>query len=247
MNRPKNSVTNCNLCALFFLGSNIGLCIPKYVYLIKRVRNLQTNPRSHSLVMWDTTITHSRNLTTSNSKNEPSFPTFKDRFSLEKFLKDRCKSGNFTPTEALCFFDSMIKMQPAPRPASSFNILFGGLAKGKQCDTLFLLYKRLNSVVGLLPDCLLVNCFCKMGRMRDGFVVFGRILTGYIVEAIELFHTLRNLKFELNVEAYNCLIDGLCKSGRLEIAWKIFHSLLNKAQFQEEVGNPIQFNKPDSI
>ncbi|KAK9209213.1 hypothetical protein WN944_001577 [Citrus x changshan-huyou] len=114
------------------------------------------------------------------------------------------QSGNFTPTEALCFFDSMIKMQPAPPPASSFNILFGGLAK-----------------------------------------VFGRILTGYIVEAIELFHTLRNLKFELNVEAYNCLIDGLCKSGTLEIAWKIFNSLLNKAQFQEEVGNPIQFNEPD--
>ncbi|KAK9184447.1 hypothetical protein WN943_024797 [Citrus x changshan-huyou] len=48
---------------------------------------------------------------------------------------------------------------------------------------------------------------------------------GYIVEAVELFRTLRIFKCELDIQAYNCLIDGLCKSGRLEIALELFRSL----------------------
>ncbi|KAL9414821.1 hypothetical protein AB3S75_043142 [Citrus x aurantiifolia] len=80
-------------------------------------------------------LIHFRDLTTrtfnsnsnSNSKNEPSFPAtttkrndwllltakVKDRASLDKFLKERCKSSGdgdinvITPNEAFCIFDYM--------------------------------------------------------------------------------------------------------------------------------------------
>ena len=111
-------------------------------------------------------LVHFRDLTTrtsnsnSNSKNEPSFPAtttkrndwllltakVKDRASLDKFLKERCKSSGegdinvITPNEAFCIFDYMLRMHPSPPPVSSFNILLAGLAKNKHYDTVLLLF-----------------------------------------------------------------------------------------------------------
>ncbi|KAH9696532.1 hypothetical protein KPL71_023201 [Citrus sinensis] len=140
---------------------------------------------------------HTRKPTTSISQNEPSYPTttaklkesllltVKDRASLKKFLKEMCKSSGegdvniITPNEALCIFDYMLHMHPSSPPVTSFNILFGCLAKTKHYETVFLLFKRLNST-GLFPDLytynILINCFCKIGRVSSGFVIFGRIL-----------------------------------------------------------------------
>ena len=95
---------------------------------------------------------HTRKSTSSISKNEPSYPTtktklkesllltVKDRASLENFLRERFKSSGegdittITPNEALCIFDYMLRMHPSPPPVSSFNILFGCLAKTKHYD-----------------------------------------------------------------------------------------------------------------
>ncbi|GAY63645.1 hypothetical protein CUMW_227310 [Citrus unshiu] len=106
---------------------------------------------------------HTRKPTSSISENEPSYPTataklkeslrltVKDRASLEKFLRERFKSSGegdittITPNEALCVFDYMLRMRPSRPPVTSFNILFGCLAKNKHYDTVLSLFKRLNS------------------------------------------------------------------------------------------------------
>lgn len=43
-----------------------------------------------------------------------------------------------------------------------------------------------------------------------------------------MFHSLENFKFEFSVEIFNCLIDGLCETGKLETAWDLFYRMSNE-------------------
>ncbi|KAH9696515.1 hypothetical protein KPL71_023189 [Citrus sinensis] len=200
---------------------------------------------------------HTRKPKSSISKNELSDPTttaklkeslrltVKDRASLEKFLKERCKSSGqgdinlITPNEALCIFDYMLNMRPSPPPVTSFNLLFGCLAKTKHYDTVLSLFKRLNST-GLFPDLytynILINCFCKMGRVSHGFVVLGRILRSCftpdavtftslikglcaesrIMEAAALFTKLTVFGCKPDAFTYTTLVNGLCRTGHFD-------------------------------
>ncbi|KAL5820367.1 hypothetical protein ACOSQ3_022249 [Xanthoceras sorbifolium] len=83
--------------------------------------------------------------TNSNSKNglssfltDPPNPK-----ELDRFLKEKCKSGNISPDEAHYFLDCMIQRQPAPHMAS-FTILFNAPAKNRHYDTVISLIQRLN-------------------------------------------------------------------------------------------------------
>ncbi|KAJ6953716.1 hypothetical protein NC652_005446 [Populus alba x Populus x berolinensis] len=40
--------------------------------------------------------------------------------------------------------------------------------------------------------------------------------------------SLENCKFELSVEIFNCLIDGLCETGKLKTAWDLFYRMSNE-------------------
>ncbi|KAK1567267.1 hypothetical protein Q3G72_010091 [Acer saccharum] len=101
-----------------------------------------------------------------------------DPARLRDFLHGKCKSGKIHLDEAFYVFDYMIHMQPTP-PMSSFNILFTALLKNKHYGDVISLHKRLNSA-GLVPDLftsnILINCFCKMSRVANCFVVFGSLL-----------------------------------------------------------------------
>lgn len=129
-------------------------------------------------------FSHPRRLTTAatNTRNGLSSlfrkPQNETALAKFKFLHENCKSGNFTLSEALDFFDYMIRMKPVPH-FSSFSILFSALVKNSHYDTVVSLHERLNSA-GLMPDLtslnILLNCFCNMSRISDGFVVFGSIL-----------------------------------------------------------------------
>ncbi|KAH9696327.1 pentatricopeptide repeat-containing protein [Citrus sinensis] len=178
---------------------------------------------------------HTRKPTSSISENEPSYPnttaklkeslrlTVKDRASLEKFLRERCKSSgegditSITPNEALCVFDYMLNMRPSRPPVTSFNILFGCLAKTKHYDTVLSLFKRLNST-GLFPNLhtysILINCFCKMGRVSHGFVVLGRILRSCFTPDAVTFTSL--------------IKDGLCKEGFVDKAKELLLQMKDK-------------------
>ncbi|XP_031282459.1 pentatricopeptide repeat-containing protein At1g12300, mitochondrial-like, partial [Pistacia vera] len=175
---------------------------------------------------------------------------------LEKFLQNDCKEGNVTLDDYRYFFEYMIHMQPKP-PISSFNRLFGALAKKKFYEDVILLYKRVGSM-GLLPDLytlnILINCFCNVGRVCDGFVVFGRILRrGFNPDAVTFNSLIKGLCLESrgteameflkktvvfgvrpNVITYRTLINGLCRTGNITIALRIHEEMVDQG-FQPNV------------
>ncbi|TXG47706.1 hypothetical protein EZV62_027000 [Acer yangbiense] len=133
--------------------------------------------------------------------------------ALDRFLKDKCRSGNISPGEANYFFDCPIQRQPAPH-MSSLTILFTALAKNNHHHTVISLFKRLNST-RLSPNLIifnvLLNCICYMGRACDGFVVLGRIL---------------RLGFSPTAVTFNSLIKGLCREGRIMKATQLYKNMI---------------------
>ena len=69
--------------------------------------------------------------------------------------------------------------------------------------------------MGLMPDLftlnVLINCFCNVGRVCDGFVVFGRIL---------------RWGFSPNVVTLTSLIKGLCLENRSSEATRLYKKRL---------------------
>ena len=95
---------------------------------------------------------------TSNSRNEVlDIPSVADQTSLDKFLNEKCRSGNVSPHEAHYVFDCMIQRQPAPH-MSSFSKLFTALVKNKHYDDVISHFKRINST-GFLPDLFTFSIF----------------------------------------------------------------------------------------
>lgn len=94
---------------------------------------------------------------------------------LNEFLHENCKSGIINLNEARYFFGYMTHMQPST-PISSFNLLFGAVAKNRHYDAVISFYRKLVSI-GLLPDFLtlniLINCFGNKERVCDALVAFG--------------------------------------------------------------------------
>lgn len=94
---------------------------------------------------------------------------------LNEFLHENCKSGIINLNEARYFFGYMTHMQPST-PISSFNLLFGAVAKNRHYDALISFYRKLVSI-GLLPDFvtlnILINCFGNKERVCDALVAFG--------------------------------------------------------------------------
>ncbi|KAL5753836.1 hypothetical protein ACOSP7_022056 [Xanthoceras sorbifolium] len=60
-----------------------------------------------------------------------------------------------------------------------------------------------------------------------------------VTEAMEVFMLLKKGKFDLSIQSYNCLIDSLCKTGRLEIACKLFHRLPQEGLLPDIIYNII--------
>ncbi|KDP21350.1 hypothetical protein JCGZ_21821 [Jatropha curcas] len=64
--------------------------------------------------------------------------------------------------------------------------------------------------------------------VEPNIYTYSALMEGYcLAEAMNVFHTLENGNFELSVEIINCLFDGLCKRGKLDIAWDLFYNRLS--------------------
>ena len=158
-------------------------------------------------------------------------------------------SGYVTLNEALHCFDHMLSLQPTP-PMSSFNYLLGALSKNKHYSSVISLCQRMN-LTGLLPDFItlniLLNCFCNLNRVCDGFVVLGSILRrgcspdtvtytslikglckeDRIGDAVGLFKKMVKVGCMPNVITYGTLINGLCRTGNTGVALKLHVEMLN--------------------
>ncbi|KAK3185103.1 hypothetical protein Dsin_032389 [Dipteronia sinensis] len=139
------------------------------------------------------------------SQSKDSLMAEENRARLHEFLHGKCKSGKIDLHEAFYFFDYMIHMQPTPL-MSSFGILLTALVIS--------LHARMNSV-GLVPNFItlniLINCFCKMSRVSDAFVVFGALL-------------MRG--FNPNDVTFTCLINGLCLESIIMEATRLLKKMI---------------------
>lgn len=132
---------------------------------------------------------------------------------LNDFLQENCKSGIINLNEAHYFFGYMIDMQPFP-PISSFNLLFGALAKNRHYSAVISFYKKLVSI-RLLPDFItlniLINYFCNKDWVCDALVVLGNIL---------------RRGFSPNVVTFTSLVKGLCAENRIKEATWLFKNMI---------------------
>ncbi|KAI9176388.1 hypothetical protein LWI28_002173 [Acer negundo] len=147
------------------------------------------------------------------SKSKDLLMAEEDRARFREFLHGKCKSGKIDLNEAFYFFDYMIHMQPTP-PMSSFGILLTALVKNKHYADVISLHTRMN-FVGLVPNLItsniLINCFYKMSRVCDGFVVFGALL---------------RRDFNPSDVTFTCLIKGLCTEGKPMEATRLLKKMI---------------------
>lgn len=71
--------------------------------------------------------------------------TTSDFLKLHNFLNVECKSGNFTPSQAIAFFNYMIHTKPTPS-VSSFNLLSGALSKKRHYSHVVVMFAKMGSV-----------------------------------------------------------------------------------------------------
>ncbi|GAY66860.1 hypothetical protein CUMW_252190 [Citrus unshiu] len=140
---------------------------------------------------------------------------------LNEFLHENCKLGIINLNEARYFFGYMTHMQPSP-PISSFNLLFGAVAKNRHYDAVISFYRKLVSI-GLLPDFvtlnILINCF---GNKERGLCVENRIK-----EATWLFKNMIAFGVRPDVITYGTLINGFCRTGNLSVALRLHKKMVS--------------------
>ncbi|KAH9724765.1 putative pentatricopeptide repeat-containing protein [Citrus sinensis] len=151
---------------------------------------------------------------------------------LNEFLHENCKLGIINLNEARYFFGYMTHMQPSP-PISSFNLLFGAVAKNRHYDAVISFYRKLVSI-GLLPDFLtlniLINCFGNKERVYA--VTFNSLIKGLCVEnrikeATWLFKNMIAFGVRPDVITYGTLINGFCRTGNLSVALRLHKKMVS--------------------
>jgi len=128
-----------------------------------------------------------------------------DRFlELERAIVDRVRSGNLGLDDALELFDELLH-HATPSSVIAINKLLTAIsgARGRGSSSSELvpsLFNRMaracsNKVApNLHTYSILINCFCRMGRLDLGFAAFGLILkTGWRVDAIVISPLLKGL------------------------------------------------------
>ncbi|KAM0028366.1 putative tetratricopeptide-like helical domain superfamily [Helianthus debilis subsp. tardiflorus] len=68
------------------------------------------------------------------------------------------------------------------------------------------------------------------GTIKPNVVTYNVLLTGVLQkgDALDLLQALESNGTELGIKVYNSVIDGLCKSGRMETAYDIYTKLSSK-------------------
>jgi pentatricopeptide repeat protein len=133
---------------------------------------------------------------------------------LERVIAGRARLGSLGLNDALELFEELL---PHARPASvrAFNDLLNVFARAGCSSTSELTVSLFNRIAhacsnkvrpNLCTYSILIGCFCRMGRMEDGFAAFGLILkTGWRVDEVVIGQ----------------LLKGLCDAKRVDEAMDI--------------------------
>ena len=122
---------------------------------------------------------------------------------LERAIVDRVRSGNLGLDDTLELFDELLH-HATPSSVIAINKLLTAISRaqgrGSSSELVPSLFNRMaracsNKVApNLHTYSILINCFCRMGRLDLGFAAFGLILkTGWRVDAIVINQLLKGL------------------------------------------------------
>jgi len=132
------------------------------------------------------------------------------------------------PRHALAAFHRMRQLRCAP-DAQCYNTLIAALCQnGRFRDARFLLDQMERPGARCKPDTytytVLISWYCRIG-VGTGCRKAAR---RRIYEAGRLFRRMGEKGLEPDVVTYNCLINGLCKTYRVERAHEVFDEMLTK-------------------
>ncbi|NP_001169564.1 Pentatricopeptide repeat-containing protein At1g77405-like [Zea mays] len=132
------------------------------------------------------------------------------------------------PRHALAAFHRMRQLHCAP-DAQCYNTLIAALCRnGRFSDARFLLDQMERPGARCKPDTytytVLISWYCRIG-VGTGCRKAAR---RRIYEAGRLFRRMGEKGLEPDVVTYNCLINGLCKTYRVERAHEMFDEMLRK-------------------
>ncbi|KAJ1700046.1 hypothetical protein LUZ63_008558 [Rhynchospora breviuscula] len=165
---------------------------------------------------------------------------------LERLVTERCRSGNLKLEEAVSLFDRLFSSDHLRPSIHPFNSLLAAIPKTNHPDrysTVISLFNRLNLIRdrGIYPDILtfgvVINCFCRMGRVDLGFstlglslkhrrginaFIFGSLIKGLcaarqIEDAAQLLAKMPRMGCTPDLISYNTLIDGMCRTGNTRV------------------------------
>ncbi|XP_022862868.1 putative pentatricopeptide repeat-containing protein At1g12700, mitochondrial [Olea europaea var. sylvestris] len=137
------------------------------------------------------------------------------------------------------------------RDVVSYNVLIGGYCRCQKLEEAMRLFKEMvhkdykPNVITF--NTLLIGLF-KAGRVEEAREHFAKtkfhevipnsasydvLLNGFVInnclmDAMEIIHTLERSGVNLGIETYNCVLDGLCKAGELDLACELFGKLSYK-------------------
>ncbi|GMN59690.1 hypothetical protein TIFTF001_028779 [Ficus carica] len=142
---------------------------------------------------------------------------------LEKLVQLRCKSKDLTLSEALGFFNSLIKIRPIPS-IRIFNQLFAAISNMSHYSTVVSMYREIMGRVDFRPNVLTLNivikCFCCLKELKLGFSVFATMV-----------------KKGLQPDAFTLStpLHELCKEGSMVAAMELFRQIEEEEFFCDVV------------
>ncbi|XP_066338076.1 protein Rf1, mitochondrial-like [Miscanthus floridulus] len=170
---------------------------------------------------------------------------------LERVIAGRARSGSLRLDDVLKLFDELL-LHARPASVTAFNHLLNAVSRASalEPELVVSLFNRtvrdcsIKVAPNLCTYSILIGCFCRMGRLENGFAAFGLILkTGWRVNDIIIAQLLKGLCDAKMVDeamdvllqrmpefgctpgvvSYNVLLKGFYDEKRVEEALELLH------------------------
>ncbi|KAJ0742504.1 putative tetratricopeptide-like helical domain superfamily [Helianthus annuus] len=133
-----------------------------------------------------------------------------DSLSYNTLMHGYCLEGKVDEAKEL--YVSMVAKGIEP-DVQIHNVLIDGYIKVRRVEEALRIFKQM-----------------VRGTIKPNVVTYNVLLTGVLQkgDALDLLQALESNGTELGIKVYNSVIDGLCKSGRMETAYDVYTKLSSK-------------------
>ncbi|KAL5127635.1 Pentatricopeptide repeat-containing protein [Glycine soja] len=154
-------------------------------------------------------------------------------------LIDRlCKEGEL---------EVALKVQDSTKEAGLFpniitvNIMIDRLCKAERLDEACSTFLGLDHKVCTTESvtvCSLIDGLARHGKLNDAYMLYEKMLDsgGFSKETYNLFYEMKEQGLHLDTYAYNIVIDGFCKSGKVNKAYQLLEEMEDKGSVIDGFG-----------